>query len=59
MKEGVLTEFIRMFRADNRRNSVREGSSPLRLRLVDKLRRNASPALALARRQRIVLRKTL
>ncbi len=25
MKEGVLTEFVRMFRADGRHNSVREG----------------------------------
>ncbi len=51
----MLTEFVHMFRANSRCNSVREGSSPLRLRLVNKLRRNASPALALARRQRMVL----
>ena len=44
MKERVLIEFVRMSRADGIHNSVREGSSPLRLRLVDKLRRNASPA---------------
>ena len=58
MNEGVLTEFIRMFRADGGNNSVREGSGPLRLRLVDKLR-NADPTLALARRLRSVLRETL
>jgi hypothetical protein len=54
----LLTEFVRMIRADGRHNSVREGGGPPPLRLVDKLR-NACPALALARRQRTVLRKTL
>ncbi len=60
MKEGVLTEFVRMFRADGRHNSVREGSGPPRLRLINKLR-SASPALTPAPRQRLgaVLHKTV
>ena len=60
MKEGVLTEFIRMFRTEGRHNSVCEGSGPPQLRLINKLC-SASPALTLAPRQwlRAVLHKTL
>jgi len=58
MKEGVLTDFVRMFRADGGDNNVRERSGPLWLRLVD-MRRNPSPAVALARRLRSVLRERL
>ena len=58
MKGGVLTEFVSMFLAYGGHNSVRVHSSPLWLRLVDKLR-YASPALTLARRLRSVLREAL
>ena len=58
MKEGVLTDFVRMFRADGGDNNVRERSGPLWLRLVD-MRRNPSPTVALARRLRSVLRERL
>jgi hypothetical protein len=56
--EGSLTKFVGMFRADGRHNGIRKSSGLLRFSLVDELR-DASPALALARRQRIVLRETL
>jgi len=60
MKEGVLTEFVCMFRADSKHNSVHEGSGPPQLRLIDKLC-STSPALTLAPRQRLraVLHKML
>jgi len=58
MKEGVLTEFVRMSRADGRHNGVRERSGPPWLRLLNRVR-NASLALAFARRLRSVLRETL
>ena len=58
MKEGVLTDSVRMFRADGGHNNVWERSGPLYLRLVD-MRRNPSPAVALARRLRSVLRERL
>ena len=51
-KEGVLTEFVRMLRADSRHGSVRVRRGPLWLRLIEKLR-NPSRALALTRPMKV------
>jgi hypothetical protein len=58
MKEGVLTECVRMFRPNGGHNSARKRRKTPWHHLVDKLR-NGTPGFALARRMRRVLERNI